>query len=217
MPDRKPIVRRRRTLMARLGRLAAIGGGIAALAAAGVALATYRERKAEKPDHSLVEADDAIEVRDYPALLVAETVAPGDRLNALNAGFERLADYVAGHRRGPGDGGEAIGMTAPVLSDRTERGQWRTRFIMPAHYDAESLPVPDGGVHVAHLPARRMAAIRFTGSAGDEALADHERVLRVWLAQHGYSADGPAEHAYYNSPFVPPPLRHNEVLVPVAR
>lgn len=202
--------------MAKLGRLAAIGGGLAALAGAGVALMAYRERKAEHPDYATIDADGAIEVRDYPALLVAETTVPGDRLNALNAGFERLADYFAAKRRGADAGDETIAMTTPVLSDRTERGQWRTRFILPARYDAATLPAPGDGVRTEELPARRLASIRFAGSAGDEALADRERQLRVWLAQHDYTPDGPAEHAYYNSPFVPPPLRHNEVLVPIA-
>jgi hypothetical protein len=204
--------------MAKLGRIAAIGGGLVALAGAGAALIAYRERKAEHPDYAVIDSDDAIEVRDYPALLVAETVAPGDRLSALNAGFDRLSDYIAGRHRGPHDpqAEEKIAMTAPVLADRNERGQWRTRFIMPAAYGLDTLPTPDGGVHLAELPARRMAAIRFPGSAGDEALADHERTLRLWLAEHGHPAAGPAEHAYYNSPFVLPPLRHNEVLVPVA-
>ncbi|HEU4958837.1 MAG TPA: heme-binding protein [Sphingomonas sp.] len=203
--------------MAKLGRIAAIGGGLMALAGAGAALLAYRERKAEQPGYKLIDSDDGIEVRDYPALVVAETVAPGDRLSALNAGFDRLADYISGRHRGPGDprSDEKIAMTAPVLADRTERGQWRTRFVMPAAVAIDALPTPDGGVRVTELPARRAAAIRFSGSAGDEALADHERSLRLWLAEHGYAADGPAEHAYYNSPFVPPPLRHNEVLVPV--
>ena len=87
---------------------------------------------------------------------------------------------------------------------------------MPVRYTLESLPEPAAGVAITTIPARRLAAIRFSGTAGDEALADHERQLRVWLAQHGYKADGPAEYAFYNSPFVAPPLRHNEVLVPVA-
>ena len=201
--------------MAKLGRIAAIGGGLIALAGATAALVAYREKSVEKPAYAAVETDDAIEVRDYPALVVAETVTPGDRLSALNEGFEALSDYISARRRGAGAKGERIAMTAPVLTDRTERGQWRTRFIMPARYTLESLPEPAAGVNTATIPARRLAAIRFSGTAGDEALAEQERQLRVWLAQHGYTADGPAEYAFYNSPFVAPPLRHNEVLVPV--
>lgn len=206
--------------MGKVGRIAAIGGGVAALAAAGIALVTYRERQTEQPAYSLVKADGAFEVRDYPALIVAETVSPGGRTSALRTGFRTLADYIFAKRRGPGDAARAdekIAMTAPVLSDRTDRGQWRTRFVMPAKYADADLPIPDGGVKTDRVPARRMAAIRFSGSTSDEALADHERRLRVWLAQNGFTPDGPAEHAYYNSPFVPAPLRHNEVLVPIAR
>ncbi|MGN6374379.1 MAG: SOUL family heme-binding protein [Sphingomonas sp.] len=204
--------------MARLGRIAAVGGGVAALAGAATALLAYREKTVERPDYTLVESDGAIEVRDYPSLVVAEATAPGDRLTALNEGFKQLADYIFAKRRGPGDGervGEKIAMTAPVLSDRDADNHWRTRFVMPASETPESLPAPDGGVHVARVAARRVGAIRFAGSAGDRALADRERELRLWLARHGYEPTGPAEHAYYNSPFVPPPLRHNEVMVPV--
>lgn len=202
--------------MAKLGRVAAIGGGIAALASAGIALMAYRERKAEQPAYTIVDSEQAIEVRDYPALLLAESVATGDRLNALNVGFERIADYIAGRRRGQGAKDDAIALTAPILSDRTEREQWRTRLTLPGHYTAETLPAPGRAVSIVSLPPRRIAAVRFSGSAGDEALADHERVLRIWLAQHDYCPLGAAEHAYYNSPFVLPPLRHNEVWVPVA-
>jgi hypothetical protein len=206
--------------MAKLGRIAAIGGGLVALAGATTALFAYREKSVEQPTYSIVESDGAIEVRDYPALLVAETVNPGDRLSSLNAGFKKLADYIFAKRRGPSagaaDSGERIAMTAPVLSDRTDRGQWRTRFVMPARFSKDTLPTPDGGIAIDEVPARRMAAIRFSGTGSDSALADQERTLRVWLAQHGYQPIGPAEHAFYNSPFVAPPLRHNEVLVPVA-
>ena len=202
--------------MAKLGRIAAIGGGLVALAGATAALLAYREKSVEKPTYATVETDDAIEVRDYPALVIAETVMPGDRLSALNQGFEALSDYIFARRRGADADAQRIAMTAPVLTDRTERGQWRTRFVMPVRYTLESLPEPAAGVATTTIPARRRAAIRFSGTAGDEALADHERQLRVWLAQHGYKADGPAEYAFYNSPFVAPPLRHNEVLVPVA-
>lgn len=202
--------------MARIGRIAAIGGGLIAVATAATALLAYREKSVEQPVYRRIDGDDDVEVRDYPALVLAETTEAGDRLSALNAGFQRLADYIFAKRRGPGGDQTRIAMTAPVLSDRNERGAWRTRFVMPARFGVESLPAPDGGVHITTLPARRIAAMRFSGSGGDEALADHERRLRVWLAQHGYTPEGPVEYAFYNSPFVPPPLRHNEVLVPIA-
>ena len=202
--------------MARIGRIAAIGGGLIAVATAATALLAYREKSVEQPVYRRIDGEDDIEVRDYPELLIAETTDAGDRLSALNAGFQRLADYIFAKRRGPGGDATKIAMTAPVLSDRTERGAWRTRFVMPAKFRLKTLPAPDGGVRTATLPARRIAAMRFSGSAGDEALADHERRLRIWLAQRGYSPAGPVEYAFYNSPFVPPPLRHNEVLVPIA-
>ena len=203
--------------MTKARKAALIGGGVAALAGLATLFAKRREDAVETPDCAIIERDGDIEVRDYPALVVAETQDYGARGPAMRHGFRRLADYIFAKKRGPGADDDAISMTAPVLADRTESKRWRTRFVMPAGRDRASLPAPDGGVATTELPARRMAALRFRGSAGDTTLADHERRLRAWLAQHGYDAAGPAEYAFYNSPMVAPPLRRNEVLVPVAR
>ena len=153
--------------------------------------------------------------------MVAETTDIGDRATSLRSGFRRLAGYIfAKHRGGSGQGGaddSPIAMTAPVLTDRAEAGVWRTRFVMPARYRRHMLPRPGSGVTIASLPARRVAAIRFAGRAGDDALNAHERDLRLWLARHKFRPVGAAEYAFYNSPMVPAPLRRNEVLIPIER
>jgi hypothetical protein len=88
------------------------------------------------------------------------------------------------------------------------------RFIMPSQYSLETLPKPadaDVEVKVVH-PARR-AAIRFSGIATDELVAEKERELRNWLAARSFASDGPATFAYYNAPFTPGPMRRNEVWI----
>ena len=202
--------------MAKLGRWAAIGGGVLAFASAAGAFMVYREKRAEMPDYRVVESDDDCEVRDYAALVVAETTDTGDRDGALSKGFRRLGDYISGKNRRD-TGGEKIEMTAPVLTDRAPAGRWRTRFFMPARFAAGALPTPGDRVEVATLPARRVAAIRFSGGMDDDTLADRERTLRQWLAARGLKPTAPAEYAFYNSPFVPSPVRRSEVLIPVSR
>ena len=186
--------------------------GIAAIGAA-VAFVAH-EKAADKPPYAVEQEDGAFSVRRYPTLLVAETVATGERMTALNTGFNRLAGFIFAKARPDGDK-RRIAMTAPVLSDRVERG-WRTRFFMPGEYDRTTLPQPDAGIAVDEMPARRVAAVRFSGMAGDASLAEHERRLRAWLATRGLTAAGPVTYAFYNSPFVPGPLRRNEVLIPLA-
>lgn len=205
-----------------------LGAGVA-LAGAGAAAWYARERLTERPKYRLIEEDSDIEVRDYPALLAAETIRPGNREAALEAGCGLLADYIFARSRGPevvaGTASSAsraaneaakIAMTAPVLADPAPNGGgWRTRFLMPAKFTRASLPNPPEDVTIVSIPARRVAAIRFGGRGDDAQLTAKEESLRRWLNKRGMVAMGPVEHGFYNSPFIPSPLRHNEVLIPI--
>lgn len=186
-----------------------IGGGVLLGAAAGAA--AWWLTRVEQPPYTLVLKDGAIEVRAYGELKVAETHADGLRQSALEAGFRTLADYIFANSRT----GERVAMTAPVLSD-ADGDRWRTRFVLPARYDDVEPPSPPEAVTIASLPARRVAAIRFSGRADDALLAAREAELREWLDGYGLKATGPAEYAFYNPPITPGPLRRNEVLLPVA-
>lgn len=199
---------------------ALIGGGVAAVAGiAGALLLIWREKQTERAAYSLVAADGTIEVRDYPDLIVAQTEDRGAREEALGDGFDTLAAYIFGTARGYDDADrpQEISMTAPVLSDRGEAGSWRTRFVMPRGETLDTLPEPGPGVSIQPLPARRVAAIKFSGLADDILLAAQERDLRAWLLHRNYLPAAPAEYAFYDSPFVPGPLRRTEVLIPLAR
>jgi hypothetical protein len=185
-----------------------IAAGIGAAIAGGAAWFYAREMATEKPPFTLIEKDGARSIRRYPGVIVAETVRHGQRERALSSGFGVLADYIFAESRE----GEAIAMTAPVLADR-HGGDWRIRFVIPAKWTRATLPAPGPGVAVADLPARTVAAIRFAGRAGDADLARQETSLRAWMLERGLKARGEAQHAFYNSPFMPGPLRRNEILI----
>jgi effector-binding domain-containing protein len=206
-----------------------IGAGVIAGAAAiGAGLFLLNETRVEKPRYRVIESDGAIEIRDYPAMLVAATTATGTRERALGAGFRRLANYIFAKDRGgadrlamtapvlsdrPAGRAEKIAMTAPVLSDGGGQ-QWRTRFVMPSRYTRDTLPPTGPEVTIEEVPAHRVAAIRFSGIADDAALYAHERQLREWIADRGLTA-GRVDYAFYNSPFMPAPFRRNEVLITI--
>lgn len=186
-----------------------IGGGIAAAVAASVGYLLL-SRNEDAASFETVSREGAFSVRDYPRLWVAETVIQGMRESAVARGLGTLAEYLFG-RSG------ASRLTVPVLSDGDEDGRgWRTRLVMPARIDPEALPEPAQGVSLRALPARRIAAMRFTGESDDHALDTHEAELRRWMKDHGLRAAGPVEHAFYNSPLTPARLRRNEVLIPLA-
>lgn len=183
------------------------------------------ERNTEQPKYQLISKDGRFEVRQYPALLVAETITNGSRDEALNLGFRNLANYIFAKSRGSKkismtapviQDREKISMTAPVLQSEAENDSWRTRFVMPARYTRSTLPQPPQGISIGELPSRCLAVARFSGRADDAAIADQESALRHWISAHDLKPSGSAEYAFYNSPFIPPFLRHNEILIPIS-
>lgn len=192
-------------------RWIAAGAGLAAVGAA-AAYAQYRQT--EQPDYTVVRADADFELRDYPALVVAEVSSAGSRERASGASFRRLAAYIFAQDRP--EGGEKIAMTAPVLQDEPRPGQWRMRFVMPSKYTLDTLPPAPEDITLAETPARRMAAVRFSGNASGRDLALMEARLREWMREARLMPAGEAEFAFYDAPMIPGPLRRNEVLIPVA-
>lgn len=186
--------------------------GIGLLAVAGAGYFFYREKNIEKPKHTVIERDGQFEVRNYPELLIAETKAGGGRAQALDKGFGQLADYIFAKSRD----GAKVAMTAPVLSADASGGEWATRFVMPSKFTRETLPETGPGVQIVAVPARKVAVIGFGGAAEEEELVAREQELRDWVGAKKFIATGEPERAFYNSPFIPGPLRRTEILIPIA-
>src|SRR5688572_21330394 len=199
--------------------LAGLGVGAALLG--GAALYFFREKSTEEPDYRALESDGDHQIRDYPALIVAETVVEGSRRDALGRGFSILADYLfARSREGQKlemtvpvvqDGGDPMASDPPLFDDDLEGAAWRTRFVMPAGRSPDELPEPPEGIELVELPPRKVAVVSFSGRATDRLLAEQEDRLRGWLAKRGVKSDAEPEFAFYNSPMIPGPLRRNEV------
>ncbi len=196
--------------------MAGIGVGAALLG--GAAFYYFREKSQGEPDYRALETDGDHQIRDYPALTVAETVVEGPRRDALDQGHRILADYLSAKSRD----GEELAMMNPVIQDSGDpmasdpplfdddlQGAWRTRFVMPA--GRQELPDPPAGVELVELPARKVAVVCFSGRWTDQLLREQEDRLRGWLAKRGEKSDGEPEYAFYNSPMIPGPLRRNEV------
>lgn len=182
-----------------------------ALAAAAVALGLFwfiQTRNVEVARYDVVEADGAIEIRDYPALIVAEVERTGSRDQAVRAGFGPLARYIFARERE----GDKIAMTAPV-TQKADGERWTIQFIMPSGYDMARLPRPAGpDVCLRETPPARRAAIRFSGWWSDELFAAKDKALKQWLDGRGLATKGTPTFAYYNDPFTPGFLRRNEIL-----
>ena len=181
----------------------------------------------EEPSFTVVIEEGAFQVRQYPALLVAETRVEGDRREASSAGFRILAEYIFGGNtrnqkiamtapvvQSP-PAGEKIAMTAPVSQTATADA-WIVRFTMPPGYTLDTLPKPnDSRVVLSLAPATRVAVVRFSGWADDRDFKRKLTELEQWMAKQRIKATGSASLAQYNPPWTLGPLRRNEVMVPI--
>jgi len=61
-----------------------------------------------------------------------------------------------------------------------------------------------------------MAAIRYSGRWTEKNFREHEAQLLALVKARNLHTAGPVMYARYNAPFVPWPMRRNEVLVAVA-
>ena len=152
-----------------------------------------------------------IEIRAYGPLKVVETQTKGNE----NEAFSRLFRYITGANRGE----TLIKMTAPVsqsggrVGGTSDGGPFVMRFVLPQAVAADP-PVPtDPGVRVVTIPARRVAAIRFSGSFGRAAIEPRWAKLKETLARSWHATEGTPYFLGYDPPFTIPALRRNEVAV----
>ena len=180
----------------------------------------------EQPRYRVLETFDGAELREYEPQLVAEAEVAGSLETAGNAGFRVLAGYIFGRNRGrrripmtapvTQTAGERLAMTAPV-TQTGEGARWVLRFGMPSGYSLETLPEPlEPSVRFRVVPARRVAALRYSGTWSERRYHEHVALLREAMVARGLRATGEPEWARYNPPMLPWFLRRNEILIEVA-
>lgn len=95
---------------------------------------------------------------------------------------------------------EKIAMTTPVTV--TGASSFTVAFIMPSAYTLETLPQPkDSRVRFKLLPARTMAAIRFSGLFQQDMILKKKQLLGDWLQEQGIVTEGDYIMAGYNPPW----------------
>ncbi len=181
----------------------------------------------EEPEYEIVADHGDFEIRRYAPMILAETRVDSDFEKAGNEAFRRLFGYISGDNSARAkiemtapvvqeSSSEKIAMTAPVVQQSDDSG-WRVAFVVPAEYSWETAPEPtDPRVSLRLVPERLVAAVRFSGTWGEERFTGHEGELRERLTEHGFRPLGEAVYARYNPPFTPWFMRRNEVMIPVA-
>ena len=195
-------------------------------------------RTAEELKYTVLEEDEAFEIRKYAPYLSAEASTTGEAKEVQSPLFRILAGYIFGKNTteesismtapvvlnpeepAPVENSksEDIAMTAPVIMEESAQGTWKMAFSMPAEYTMSTIPKPlDDRISLIEVPSRTLAVIQYSGSFNDlEERASMEKALVEWIARNpGYQAMGEPFYAGYDPPFTLPFLRRNEVLIEV--
>ena len=180
----------------------------------------------EEAKYKVLEKDKKFEIRDYSPHILAEIIVEGDLEEAGNKAFNRLFRYISGDNRSrkkvamtapvsQQPVGEKIKMTAPVGQRRVQE-KWAVSFILPASYTLKTLPEPeDPNITLRQVPARRMAAVRYSGFWSEKRYLRYKLELESWIHHRNLTIVGDPIWARYNPPFTPWFLRRNEILIPV--
>ncbi len=181
----------------------------------------------EEAKYEVIKKDNTFEIRDYAAHILAETIVDGNLEDAGNKAFKRLFLYISGDNRSDDKVamtapvsqepiGEKIQMTAPVGQQRVKES-WVVSFMMPASYTLETLPEPeDPKVSLRQVPARRIAAISYSGFWSEDGYLQHKEELELWINRMELRIVGNPIWARYAPPFMPWFMRRNEILIPIA-
>lgn len=181
----------------------------------------------EEAAYSVVKKEDRFEIREYAPHILAETVVESDLEGAGNQAFKKLFRYISGDNRprtkvamtapvSQEPRGEKIAMTAPVGQQQVN-GKWAVSFMMPSSATLKTLPEPeDPHITLRQVPARRMAAVRYSGFWSEKSYLRYKAELEEWILKMNLSVVGEPIWARYNPPFTPWFLRRNEILLPIA-
>lgn len=183
-------------------------------------------RSADEPNYQVLNDYGYIQIRQYPALVVAQTEVNADYKKSSSQGFQRLAGYIFGGNNKQ----QKIAMTAPVIQEpetetmamtssviQQKSGTvWLMAFVLPQGYSVATAPLPlDTAVIIKGIPGKKTAVIRYSGSLSESGIEEKSEELKKWLGKQGYKAVSPPRSAAYDPPWTLPFLRRNEVHIDI--
>ena len=172
--------------------------GIAAVAFVGVQIFFMNgQRKTETYPYKVDKKYKDFEIRSYePTLFTSVTMSGNKYKESSQKGFSILAGYIFGGNKK----NEKIAMTSPVamsLGDSTTM-----MFMVPKKFKKETLPQPnESQIKFREEPAKRVAAISFSGWANDEKIENYKQQLIRALNSEGIKFSNRFYFLGYNAPF----------------
>ena len=162
------------------------------------------------PAYSVIKKYGAVEIRQYPNMVVAQTMLiQSTQEQKMSAGFRTIAGYIFGGN----ERNQKIAMTAPVVMKMGDSASMY--FMMPKEYSIAELPQPNSKqVLLQEEASKTMAVIRFGGFSSENKIAEYCEKLAAALAKNNIQSKGAFMYMGYNAPW-DVVNRRNEVAVEV--
>lgn len=189
--------------------LALAGALVAGFVAVGLAGCQATRAGYESAPYTVVRSDGKFELRDYPALTVAETPISDGSCDGDDGSFRRLFRFITGSN----DAKQKIAMTTPVLMSGGGTNATMA-FVMPAKMKTAEVPKPsDGPVTLRELTAGRFAVLRYTGGRNPAKEAESLAQLKTWMDTEKLQGLSSPVYGYFDPPWTPAIFRRNEVML----
>jgi len=174
--------------------------------------------------------NENIELRVYKSMVLISAPMNSEKTPGRNSAFMKLFDYISGENISSqkismttpvfmdkeSGGGTKIPMTAPVFRDSESENEALMSFVLPDNFTLQAAPKPiNTELKLHELKDYKVAVITFSGLLSKSNIKENKEKLEKWISNKGYNKLGSYKTAGYNPPFTLPPLRRNEVLIPV--
>ncbi len=161
----------------------------------------------EQPEYEVKEKEGKFQIRRYKDAKILSTTT-----SQFNNAFSVLSSYIFGKNKEK----EKIAMTSPVLTEMENDNKMKMVFFIPKKYRNKQMPTPySDDIKFSTQNARDVAVIRFHGFMTDKKRERYLDKLLEILERKGIQTKGSAFYMNYSDPFVPPPLRINEIGIEV--
>ena len=170
----------------------------------------FKSDKIEMPAYSVIKKYGSMEIRQYPNMIVAQTMLmQSTQEQKMSGGFRTIAGYIFGGN----DRNQKIAMTAPVVMKMGDTASMY--FMMPKQYNSTQLPKPNSSkVEIVNERARVLAVIRFGGFSSEMKIEKYKNKLAALISENNLKTTGPYMYMGYNAPW-DVINRRNEVAIEV--
>ena len=172
----------------------------------------YSELNIYTPKYEIISQNNYIEIRRYNKLNVITTTEHLPYKEATHNGFRTLANYIFGNNKD----NIKIPMTAPVITSFPNNENIDIAFIMNENYSIDNLPKPiTEKITLQELELGKVAVIKFGLWATPKRIQTKKARLEKYLNNNSIQHSIDFFVAQYNSPWIMPPFRKNEILVSI--